>query len=64
MFKVKGMSLTQQEAVVFDYKEGKTLNSIAKELGCSIPTVAKLLEDKGVPRRHKGRTKNTVKETV
>lgn len=60
MFDTSTLTETQVTEIVNSYKDGKaTLTSLASQLGCSIPTVGRLLKKNGVQMRGKGRPKGS-----
>jgi len=60
MFSTKTVTVDKVTELVTNYKNGNiTLTSIAMELGCSVPTAARLLKKEGVVMRGKGRPKGS-----
>ena len=53
----KRVNLTDEQRAVMatDYEKGKGMGAIAKEFGCSIPTVRRNLVSQGTEIRKKGR---------
>jgi len=60
MFSAKTLSETQIRDLVDAYNDRKTtLATIAKDLGCSVPTAGRLLKSNGAQMRQKGRPKGS-----
>jgi len=60
MFSAKTLTGSQINGFIISYNDNKaTLGSIAKEIGCSVPTAGRILKANGAQMRAKGRPKGS-----
>lgn len=59
MFRTNTLTADIIAQYVANYNAGATLSSIAKQVGCSVPTIGRILKKNGADMRGKGRPKGS-----